>query len=310
MTINPRQMLVSSSKYSIKCPNSMKAEYITIHNTSNDASANNEVSYMINNNNQVSFHFAIDDKEVVQGLPINRNAWHCGDGNGEGNRKSIGIEICYSKSGGERYKEAEDLSIKFTAQLLKERGWGIDRVRTHKSWTEIGVKKGYSSYVKNCPHRILDEGRWNQFLNAVEAELKGTSTANKPKEPTTPTTNTNLPSDWAAKDWKLAVDNGYFSNENPQSPITREQFAIVINRLVKNFSILLKQDIKPIKEVKVDMTKNEASEWAKEEWKIACKNGYFSNERPQDTITRQETAIVVNRLRNNFLDVVSKLNIK
>lgn len=160
MGIPVRQMLVSTKKYGIKCPNTLNAEYITIHNTANDASANNEVQYMINNSNQVSFHFAIDDKEVVQGLPLNHNAWHCGDGNGPGNRKSIGVEICYSKSGGTKYYQAEGLAIQFVAQLLRERGWGIDRVKKHKDWNG-----------KHCPHRILDEGRWASFLNAIQNEL-------------------------------------------------------------------------------------------------------------------------------------------
>lgn len=151
----------------------MDAEYITFHNTANDAAAENEIKYMIGNNSEVSYHFAVDDKEVVQGIPLNRNAWHTGDsGKGDGNRKSIGVEVCYSKSGGEKYEKAEALAIKFIAQLLHERNWGVDRVRTHKSWTEIGVKKGYSSYVKNCPHRVLDAGRWDEVLKAIEKELK------------------------------------------------------------------------------------------------------------------------------------------
>lgn len=163
MSIPVRQMLVAEEKYDIKCPYPMTAEYITIHNTENDASANNEIQYMITNNNEVSFHFAIDDQEVVQGILLNRNAWHAGDGsNGTGNRKSIGIEICYSKSGGERYYKAEDLAIRFVAQLLRERGWGIDRVKKHQDWSG-----------KNCPHRILEEGRWNQVLNKINAEMKG-----------------------------------------------------------------------------------------------------------------------------------------
>lgn len=173
MSIEVKKMLVSTSKYNIKCPYSMDAEYITFHNTYNDASAENEVKYMIGNDNEVSFHFAVDDKEVVQGLPTNRNAWHTGDSSkGDGNRKSIGIEVCYSKSGGSKYEKAEALAIKFIAQLLHERGWNVDRVKPHKHWTEIGVKKGYSRYVKNCPHRVLDAGRWDDVLNAIEKELK------------------------------------------------------------------------------------------------------------------------------------------
>ena len=85
--------LVSESKYSVKCPYAMKAEFIVVHNTANDAPAANEIKYMINNNNQVSFHFAVDDKEVIQGLPLDRNAWACGDGtNGSGNRKGIQVD--------------------------------------------------------------------------------------------------------------------------------------------------------------------------------------------------------------------------
>ncbi|MFK3893987.1 N-acetylmuramoyl-L-alanine amidase [Bacillus subtilis] len=159
MAIKVVKNLVSKSKYGLKCPNPMKAEYITIHNT---ASAANEISYMKNNSSSTSFHFAVDDKQVIQGIPTNRNAWHTGDGtNGTGNRKSIGVEICYSKSGGARYKAAEKLAIKFVAQLLKERGWGIDRVRKHQDWNG-----------KYCPHRILSEGRWNQVKAAIEKELK------------------------------------------------------------------------------------------------------------------------------------------
>ncbi|MEC2310583.1 N-acetylmuramoyl-L-alanine amidase [Bacillus atrophaeus] len=162
MTIAVKKNLVSESKYALKCPNHMDAEYITIHNTYNDASAVNEVSYMIGNNSSTSFHFAVDDKEVRQGIPTNRNAWHTGDGtNGTGNRKSIGVEICYSKSGGARYKAAEERAIKFVAQLLKERGWGIDHVRKHQDWNG-----------KYCPHRILSEGRWDEVKAAIEKELK------------------------------------------------------------------------------------------------------------------------------------------
>ncbi|MEC0402655.1 N-acetylmuramoyl-L-alanine amidase [Bacillus subtilis] len=163
MAISVRKNLVASSKYSVKCPYSMDAKYITFHNTANDASADAEIRYMIGNNNEVSYHFAVDDKEVVQGIPTDRNAWHTGDGSGSnsGNRTSIGVEVCYSKSGGAKYKAAEKLAIKFIAQLLKERGWGVDRVRKHQDWSG-----------KYCPHRVLAEGRWESVKAAIAAELK------------------------------------------------------------------------------------------------------------------------------------------
>ena len=160
--------LVSESKYSVKCPYSMTPEFIVVHNTANDASAQNEVKYMISNNNQVSFHFAVDDKEVVQGLPLDRNAWACGDGaNGKGNRKGIQIEICYSKSGGVRFENAEKNAAKFIAQLLKERGWGVDKVKKHQDFSN-----------KYCPHRTLDKG-WASFVNMVKDYL---NELNKPTQ--------------------------------------------------------------------------------------------------------------------------------
>ena len=162
--------LVSQSKYSVKCPYSMTPEFIVVHNTANDASAANEVKYMISNNNQVSFHFAVDDKEIVQGLPLDRNAWACGDGaNGKGNRKGIQIEICYSKSGGARFENAEKNAAKFIAQLLKERGWGVDKVKKHQDFSN-----------KYCPHRTLDKG-WASFVNMIKDYL---NELNKPVQST------------------------------------------------------------------------------------------------------------------------------
>ena len=168
--MNVIKNLVSQSKYSIKCPYSMTPEFVVVHNTANDATAQNEVKYMISNNNQVSFHFAVDDKEVVQGLPTDRNAWHAGDGaSGRGNRYGIAVEICYSKSGGARFENAEKNAAKFIAQLLKERGWGVDKVKKHQDFSN-----------KYCPHRTLDKG-WASFVNMIKDYL---NELNKPVQST------------------------------------------------------------------------------------------------------------------------------
>lgn len=145
-----------------RCPYYMDPEFIVIHNTYNDAPARNERAYMPNNPYHVSFHFAVDDKEIIQCLPLNRNGWHAGDGaNGRGNRKGIAIEICYSLSGGQRFLDAEKLAAKLTAKLLKDYGWGIEKVKKHQDFMD-----------KYCPHRTLDLG-WGRFLDIVRDELNG-----------------------------------------------------------------------------------------------------------------------------------------
>jgi len=160
MALTITQMPCPTGKYNIKCPYAMIPEYITVHNTYNDASAMSEISYMINNNNQVSYHYAVDDTRAVQGIPLDRNTWHAGDGgSGTGNRKTIAVEICYSMSGGDRFTKAEQNAAYLVAALLKERNWGIDRVKKHQDWSG-----------KYCPHRTLDMG-WQRFLDMVQAEL-------------------------------------------------------------------------------------------------------------------------------------------
>ena len=160
------QSLIGADKYNIKCPYSMKPKGICVHNTANDASAKNEISYMKSNNMEVSFHVAIDDVEAIQGIPFNRNAWACGDGaNGEGNRNYIQVEICYSKTGGIKFTNAEKRAAKEIALLLKENGWTINNVKKHQDFSN-----------KYCPHRTLDNG-WKRFLTMIEVEL---SNLNKP----------------------------------------------------------------------------------------------------------------------------------
>ncbi|AJG96660.1 N-acetylmuramoyl-L-alanine amidase [Bacillus tropicus] len=153
-----QKKLVDPSKYGTKCPYTMKPKYITVHNTYNDAPAENEVNYMITNNNEVSFHIAVDDKKAIQGIPLERNAWACGDGNGPGNRESISVEICYSKSGGDRYYKAEDNAVDVVRQLMSMYNIPIENVRTHQSWSG-----------KYCPHRMLAEGRWGAFIQKVKS---------------------------------------------------------------------------------------------------------------------------------------------
>ena len=103
-----------TSKYKIKCPYEMKPEYITVHNTYNDASAMAEVSYMLGNNLKTSFHVAVDNYRIVTAIPFNRNAWHAGDGRGKGT-KTLPEVMVYGNKGGN--KKSKSLSGYFDAGL-------------------------------------------------------------------------------------------------------------------------------------------------------------------------------------------------
>lgn len=162
MALSIKKLPLSASKYPTKCPYVMNPTRIVIHNTANDASADAEIRYMQSNSNQVSFHYAVDDKEAVQGIELWRNAWHAGDGaNGLGNRQGIAIEICYSKSGGTRFAKAEENAAELTAKLLLDFKWDLSKVTKHVDYAP----------QKFCPHRTMELG-WQRFLDMVEAKRK------------------------------------------------------------------------------------------------------------------------------------------
>ncbi len=134
-------------------------QYITIHSTANlRSSALNERNWLINPNNKVkaSWHIAVDECMVVEAIPLDEKTIHTN--NASGNITSISIEICES---GNRVKTLQN-AVKLVAKLLKERNWGVDRLRRHFDWSG-----------KVCP-RIFSVNKWAEweaFKLAVEKEL-------------------------------------------------------------------------------------------------------------------------------------------
>ena len=195
-------MWTPSSMFNVKAPYAMSPKYLTIHNTGNTASARNEGSYMNSNWNQTSYHVAIDNKEAVQLIPFNRNAWHAGDGQGQGNRASIGIEICFSMDNGysgsmsERYLQAQENTTLYAANVLLQFKWGVDRLKQHWHWSR-----------KDCPHKMRAHGYWDWFVRRVQQHMnaikKGTSTGVAKPTTTAPKANAQK-----AKNGKYTVKKG------------------------------------------------------------------------------------------------------
>ncbi len=210
-----KKNICQASKYSLKCPYPMSPIGICIHNTANDASAASEIKYMVSNSASTSFHFAVDDVEAIQGLPLDRNAWHAGDGgSGTGNRKYISIEICYSKSGGKRFEAAMKNAALLTADLLKKYGWDISHVKKHQDFSG-----------KYCPHRILSDYGWNYFLNLVKEESNVSKFS-------------DTKGHWAEKEIDELANMGIVlgdekGNFRPDDKITRAEAAVLIRRAVR-----------------------------------------------------------------------------
>jgi N-acetylmuramoyl-L-alanine amidase len=182
---------------------------ITIHSTGNPSStAKNEREWLTNPSNTriASWHICIDEREAIEAIPLDEVAFHAG--NATGNHTSIGIEICES---GNRIKTLEN-AVNLVAKLLKERGWGVDRLRRHFDWSG-----------KMCP-RIMSANNWQgwkEFVERVRKEL--VSVGNSAEQP----------SAWAKEAWEWAKKEGLLDGTNPKDPVTREMLAVVLKKVMQ-----------------------------------------------------------------------------
>lgn len=216
--------------YSVKCPFVTDKQFIVVHNTGMPSPARNEISYMIRNYNEVSFHDAIDENEIVHGIPYERNAWASGDGHGAGNMHGIHIEICRSTNENETlFVKAEENAAEYIAYLLKEYGWDITHVKKHQDFDG-----------KYCPHKTLNWG-WTRFLNMIQKYY------NKPEEEEDVTLsyeefkaymdryNQEVAkvevADWAQHAWNQVKTLGIMDGTRPASPISRQELAVVLDRI-------------------------------------------------------------------------------
>lgn len=144
----------------------MQPLYLTVHSTGNPNSrAGGERRWLTNaeNDRTASYHVVVDETQAIECIPFNEVAWHAGDGNGDGNKKSISMEICES---GDRAKVLRN-AIVLAARILRDADMAADRLRQHHDWA-----------AKMCPRiLIVDASRahpsqtWDWFRTEVDALL-------------------------------------------------------------------------------------------------------------------------------------------
>ena len=153
--------MISSNKNHYGTGN--KGLYITVHETGNKnrgANARNHANY-INNGSSATWHYTVDDKEVIKHFNHNISCWHCGDGRKNGNLNSIGIEMCINSDGD--FNKTITNTIELIQYLMKELNIPIDRVVQHNYWSG-----------KNCPANIRS-GKpitWNTFIDRIKTSNK------------------------------------------------------------------------------------------------------------------------------------------
>lgn len=147
-------------------------QYVVVHNTgmaAPSATAKGLNDYIHSTTREASWHFAVDDHEAYQHVPIDEIAWHAGDGShvfgevwsggiGGGNQNGVSIETCVYA--GIDFSMCMRNLAKLVASLLIQYDLGIDRVKQH--WDFSG---------KDCPQVIRHADRWDELLSLVRLEM-------------------------------------------------------------------------------------------------------------------------------------------
>lgn len=119
---------------------------ITIHNTGSELSARELYDILKKSGKMNLCHFLVDEKEVIEVVPLFQEAYHTGKGYDFGNQHTIAIEVCRSRSNLDLYVRAEKRAIILIKKLLREYQLASPNIYFHKTF----------NVTKKCPHRILE----------------------------------------------------------------------------------------------------------------------------------------------------------
>lgn len=111
---------------------------VTIHETGNTRPGANAAAHAIYFRSAAqevpsSVHFVVDDREIIQLLPLTERAWHAGDGpTGPGNLTSVSLEMCVNSDG--NLQRTRENAARLTAALLHVLNLLPDDVVPHRHW--------------------------------------------------------------------------------------------------------------------------------------------------------------------------------
>ena len=158
----------------------MRPTFITIHSTDNTSRSANALNHALamnkglrgrhNRTGFLTWHFTVDDHSIYQTLPTNETGEHA-DYEGEGNRSSIGIEMCVNR--GNNLDITIDRTAQLTAKLIRQYKIPLSHVVPHMHWRMIRYSDHRDLGYKKCPRILLDGGRlgpkWSAFIAKVSS---------------------------------------------------------------------------------------------------------------------------------------------
>ncbi len=122
--------MIETGKHARKRTRLLKPNFITVHSTTNvahgadaerhaQAQRNGSLKATHYSLGYLSWHYTVDQSSIYQRMPEGEQGQHA-DYEGQGNRESIGIEMCENK--GNSAQQTIDRTAKLVATLMKRHG--------------------------------------------------------------------------------------------------------------------------------------------------------------------------------------------
>ena len=261
-------------------PGGNSPRYIVVHNTASAASAVHEANNLHNNAGQSSFHYAVDDADVVHCVHDYDAAWAVGAWSGcrayVTNFESISIEVC--NPGTEFSQASKDNLRALVLHLMEYYDIPADRVVRH-----YDCHSGH----KLCPMFYSQHvDKWNELHAYITEPAEAPTVCGYPDV---------HEGDWCADAVHFVHDKGWMSGYpdgrfGPGDGLMRGQ---VVCMLAKVAGADLSE---PFSDVTASPWYYKALEWAEDEGIVEGNGGEF---RPDDPCTRGQLAVMLWRLNGS-----------
>ena len=179
-----------------------------------------------------SAHYFVDHTpgaQVWQSVAEGDTAWHCGRSDGQyrhpacRNANSIGIEMCcHQRADGSWYIDEATMAAaaELGRDIMARYGIPLENVVRH-----------YDVTGKLCPRPLVNETAWAEFKKRLGVEKVTQEQFNAMMETYLNQQREKETSTWSAAAWEKAKNAGVFDGTAPQAPLSREQAALVLDRL-------------------------------------------------------------------------------
>lgn len=177
LAVSPASAYTETDILNMSGHGTISPSYLVVHSTANPgATAANHVAYWTRQGNSSTMaHWVIDwtnGGQVYQMASSNRLVWHVGNGN----RYSVGIEICEATNSTDFYA-VFDQAARWCADFLNSRGWGTDRMVSHN---EARTMWGGTDHTDPLPYFSRFGETWSSFESRVSYYMNQGTGSNAP----------------------------------------------------------------------------------------------------------------------------------